>query len=65
MVGRLQQLASAVRATDGAAVPAADWVGLVGATQQAINTLTAAQTLALAQLAATEEDVDEAGEPSG
>lgn len=59
---QLQQLAAAVRATDGATVPAAGWVDLVDATQQAMNTLAAVQTIALAQLAATDEDVDQAGE---
>ncbi|HEX5496121.1 MAG TPA: HNH endonuclease signature motif containing protein, partial [Mycobacteriales bacterium] len=59
---QLQQLVTAVRATDGATIPAAGWVDLVEATQQAMNTLTAVQTIALAQLAATDEDLDDAGE---
>jgi hypothetical protein len=59
---QLQQLATAVRATDGATIPAAGWVDLVEATQQAMNTLAAVQTIALAQLAATDEEIDPAGE---
>ena len=62
MGDQLKELAAAVAATDGATVPAAGWVDLVGATQQAMNTLAAVQTIALAQLAATDEDLDPGGE---
>src|SRR5689334_5591591 len=45
----------------GASAASADWVALTGACQEAINVLAAIQTMALAQVAATEDRVCEDG----
>lgn len=63
---RLQATLARVRELSGArvgsrAATAADWVQVTGACQEAINVLAAIQTVALAQVAATEDRVCEDG----
>ena len=56
---QFHQLAATVRGTDGATVPTSDWIHLVGQAQEAMNILAAIQTIGLAQLAATDEDLED------